>query len=133
MSSEVYNYLIKDSTLDKQFFMQEPTIEYDHEYLGFKTHKSKCNVKIWIINEHYAFVIFTDLGIGTSVTNASEQLVEEVYFKSITQLGIDKSNVAFSEMYQESKVEDLDLVIPTWKGNKVINVNWKNIAQIIRK
>lgn len=106
-----------------------PALDFEHSYIGFGTHPSKCNVKVWVFGM-YLFVLFTDLGKGTSVTNASEQLVTEVYSVIKMQSSFthfDKKDYFFAETY-EGKNEGVDLVIPVWKGETAIDVDWQHIG-----
>lgn len=104
-----------------------PAMQFNHDFKGFGTHRSTCNVKIWVCGEK-AFVLFTDLGRGTSVTNAAEQLVEE-----ITALYLPKFKRAFTffaETYQ-GKNEGVDLVCPEWAGDTVQAVSWVHIGKLL--
>ncbi len=50
---------------------------FDHKFKGFGWADSEIRVTIYVY-QGYNLVIFQDLGRGTSVTNASEQLATEV-------------------------------------------------------
>lgn len=109
---------------------KHPTQEFEHEYLGFGIHKSKCNVKIWNIDSSRRFILFTDLGIGSSVTNCAEQLIAEIYEAKFSNY--DKSLLFWAETYQDYPEESLDLIIPTWNNEKVEDIDWKYLATIKR-
>jgi hypothetical protein len=112
-----------------------PDFDIQHNFLGFGTHPSECNIKIWcfpynpnILNDgvfEKAFVLFTDLGKGTSVTNASEDLVEWVYYHFLIRL--KPEDCIFAETYQGKK-EGVDIVAPVWNKGKVIDVNWLHLG-----
>ena len=54
---------------------------FEHNFLGFGTHPSKCIIEIRD-GENQSFITFIDTDEGTSVTNASEQLANEVRGKA---------------------------------------------------
>lgn len=96
-----------------------------HHFKGLGTHPSVVNVKMWTFG-HLVFVLFTDIGNGTSVTNASEQLVEEIYFLYLTRF--KKEHCLFAETY-EGKNEAVDFVLPEWVHNRVISVDWLHFGK----
>lgn len=102
-----------------------------YKFKGFGIHNSECDVKIWFEKEK-AIVLFTDIGKGTSVTNASEQLVTEIYNGYLTKF--DKNNVMFMETYERDKrhrIEDVDIVVPVWQDGKAVDVNWFHLGKIV--
>ena len=105
----------------------ESDIEVVHEFLGFGRCKSECKVEIWMDNKH-AFVLLTDLGVGTSVTNASEQIITEVFNKYLGNKYLPE-DCSFSETYDRK--EGVDLVIPKWENKMVVSVDWKHIGKIL--
>lgn len=106
---------------------RKPNIVHDpYKFKGFGIHPSECKVEIWA-DETKAIILFTDLGKGTSVTNAAEDLVEKVYNKHLASYA--KENCTFFETYDRFKLENVDFIIPTWDGNKVTAVSWKPLAQ----
>lgn len=110
-----------------EFLSKEPRLDFDFDFEGFGKCKSKCNIKVWTIQEKQ-FVLLTDLGVGTSVTNASEIIITKLY-REVFRL-YHKEDLIFAEMYTEDREEDIDLIIPTWIHDKVTNVEWKNIGKI---
>jgi len=100
-----------------------------HGYLGFGRVVSNCQVEIWKLDEGRAVVLLTDMGQGTSVTNASETIITEVYEKHLK--GTDKTKCLFMETYPYDNA-DIDQVVPTWDGDQVISVNWVHIGKKIK-
>lgn len=66
------------------------TMEFDYEFKGFGRVPSKCDVKIYS-DQMGRYICFEDLGIGTSVTNASEQLASEI----INEMDFDPADCRF--------------------------------------
>jgi len=106
---------------------QRPANEFTHDFKGFGTHKSRCLVQIWR-GENCCAVLFTDLNIGTSVTNAAEQIIEEVYSQHLKQ-HYPRERCLFIETYD--KTEGLDIIVPKWDGERVYDVDWKHLGKII--
>ena len=98
-----------------------------YKYIGLHTFKSECKVEIWKQGKQ-AVVLFTDLGIGTSVTNASEKLVTEIYNLYLSDC--NPNECLFAETYD--KTEAIDVIVPTWKGFQVIGVDWFHLGKIIK-
>lgn len=94
---------------------------FQHEYEGFGTHPSKCMIYIKkVTNPRYSdtmFVCFEDLGEGTSVTNASEQLATEI----VKKMGLDPENTRFFETYDR---QQLDEITYSWKDLEASNPKW---------
>lgn len=94
---------------------------FQHEYKGFGIHPSKCMVYVKkVTNPRYGdtiFICFEDLGKGTSVTNASEQLATEI----VNKLSLDPFNVRFFETYDR---QQLDEVVYSWKDLKASKPKW---------
>lgn len=108
---------------------REPDIKFEEwNFKGFGIHPSTIMVKVWKLYSKI-FVLFIDIGKGTSVTNAAEQLVEEVfsYLSDTGLIGNPKEDFIFAETYQ-GKNEGVDLVIPEWKGGKVVDVEWCHLG-----
>lgn len=102
-------------------------LDFIHPFLGFRIHKSTVHVQVWYVG-NYAIVLLTDTGKGTSVTNAAEQIIEEIYVKYLTAFLV--CNCFFLETY--SKTEGIDLIIPHWTSRKSVSgVEWKHIGKII--
>lgn len=92
---------------------------YIHEYKGFGIHPSRC--KVYIMEEEgEIWVGFQNLGIGTSVTNASEQLATEI----VLQENLNPEICKFFEWYIETDGE-VSEVTYTWNGNTASNAQWK--------
>jgi hypothetical protein len=51
---------------------------FDHSFRGFGIHRSIVRVHL-LQYEELTVILFQDLGVGTSVTNASEQLATEIH------------------------------------------------------
>jgi hypothetical protein len=111
---------------------REPDIHLNpYKFKGLRTHNSECDVKIWFENDK-AIILFTDIGKGTSVTNASEQLVTEIYNSYLTKY--DKKNLMFMETYERNKrhkIEDVDVVVPIWQDNEAVDVNWFHLGKLM--
>lgn len=121
-------------TTDNKFLalQREADLIFNHEYLGFGIHKSECQVEIWMSIPtslgSSCLVLFTDLGKGTSVTNASEQLVSEIYNKYLIS-NYKKERCVFSETYDRKQI---DVIIPDWNNNVCERVTWKHLGMIIK-
>ena len=96
-----------------------------YRFKGYGNYDSECKVMIWH-NKDYHLVVFVDLGKGTSVTNASEQLVTEIYKKHL--IIYDKKECMFVETYDNIQY---DAISPTWQDDKVLNVNWFHLGKIV--
>lgn len=98
---------------------------YIHEYKGHGVFFSRCKVHIKE-EDGITFVGFEDMGEGTSVTNASEQLATEIVEKE----GLDFKNTRFFEWYPyydgevseviylwglDKQTDKLKAVKPEWK------------------
>lgn len=94
-------------------------------YKGYGNCNSYCKLEIWK-EEDKAVVLFTDINIGTSVTNASDILVTEIYNNFL--LDYDKKNCLFMETYDEAK--GVDIIVPKWKGSLVHDVTWIHLGKI---
>jgi hypothetical protein len=104
---------------DLPTLQRSPDMDFKHEYRGFGTFKSWCNVKIWKVDGK-AIILFTDR-YGTSVTNAAELLITEIYNQYLTHVPKDKC--LFIETYNYKRAS-YDIVIPRWTGDKVTDVDW---------
>ena len=109
--------------------MTESNLKLDpFKYKGFGGCDSECKVEIWIHDtKDYAFVLLTDLGVGTSVTNFAEGLITEVYKRFLQDF--KKDNCVFAETYDIE--EGVDRVIPEWDGETVTKVSWKHMGKIL--
>ncbi len=83
--------------------------EFIHEFKGFFHIPSKCVVKIFSeMNNPY--ICFEDIGEGTSVTNASEQLASEI----VNMLDFDPADCRFFETYRQYNYDSFDEIKYTW-------------------
>ena len=71
---------------------------FEHEYKGFGIHPSRCKVEIRE-RTNETFITFIEMDIGTSVTNASEQLADEIAPKA------NSKNIRFFERYIRTEIE----------------------------
>lgn len=111
---------------------KEPTKEFNYDFLGFGLYPSRCNVKMWHVGHDKWFVLFTDLKEGTSVTNASEQLVTEIFNNFLE--GRDKENIFFAESYDTNTSNgDIDAIIPEWHENTCMSVTWEYVGKLLNK
>lgn len=92
---------------------------YIHEYLGFGSHKSKC--KVYIKEEEKILIGFEDLNVGTSVTNASEQLATEIIKKE----NFNPKNIIFYEWYPQYDAEVSEIKYIWNENNIASNATWR--------
>ena len=93
--------------------------EFHHSYRGFRIHPSLCGVYI-IEEEGEIWIGFQNLGVGTSVTNASEQLATEI----VEQEGLNPEICRFFEWYPEYDKEVSEITYQ-WDGKVASNPQWK--------
>ena len=92
-----------------------------HHYMGFNIHPSTCRVYFKVIDDIYYFC-FEDMSVGTSVTNASEQLATEMTEK----YGLEPGSARFFETYYYPGEErTFDEIEYTWVGLIAENPRWK--------
>ena len=90
-------------------------LDFFHDYRGYGNCESVCRVTIWEDSEKNV-VLFTDEGKGTSVTNFSEHLANQMK-KHFT-----RSTIMFFETYKHNEhpdgityeVKDGQYCLPTW-------------------
>jgi hypothetical protein len=121
------NELIISDFKDALTVERKPDLLFIHQFKGFGINKSECKVEIWKLQDK-ALVLFTDTGKGTSVTNASEQLVTEIYNQYLIK-DYKPNQCLFSETYDRIQI---DIVLPNWQGNKCHRVGWKHLGKIIK-
>lgn len=110
----------------RKLLTTRPDTEYIHKYKGFGNCPSECQVNIWEIKGiHFVLVIN---GIGTSVTNAAEQLATEI--ASFHFSGVAKGKVVFAETYNNSFEIDIDMWDIVWNDNKAVHVEWKHLGKL---
>lgn len=103
-----------------------------HEYKGFGRVPSKCIVKI-ISDNNKNLICFEDIGEGTSVTNASEQLATEI----VDKFDLNPTNCRFFETYSQYNYDSFDEIIYNWAtiNGKFIakNPDWIPVTKDIKK
>jgi len=85
------------------------TKEFIHDYKGYGVHTSQCLVKMFT-DDGDTFICFIDMGVGTSVTNASEQLATEMVNKFILR----PEDCRFFETYRQYNYETFDEIEYSW-------------------
>lgn len=90
-------------------------MNFYHDYLGFGAIRSKCLVHIKTLDDK-KLILFEDIGLGTSVTNASEQIASEI----IEEMNYDHKNCRFFETYRQYNYDSFDEIEYTWtsKNNR---------------
>jgi hypothetical protein len=100
------------------------TQEFIHIFKGFGRVLSQCLVKIYS-DDGETYVCFIDLGEGTSVTNASEQLATEV----VNEYHLLPEDCRFFETYSQFDYDGFDEIEYKWEyinGEPVAkNPDWK--------
>ena len=89
--------------------MNKSTIEFLHDFKGFGRVPSKCRVLIEANNLNY-YICFQDLGNGTSVTNASEQLATEI----VDKMDFEPDDCRFFETYSQYNNDTFDEITYEW-------------------
>jgi len=77
------------------------TNEFIHEYKGYGVHQSQCLVKMYR-DDGEILICFVNMGVGTSVTNASEQLAKEI----TNEYDLHPENCRYFESYKEYSTFD---------------------------
>jgi hypothetical protein len=96
-----------------------------YDFKGYGGCKSKCKVSL-IKEEHHTIVVFTDIGMGTSVTNYSEHLATQIR----ELLGLDPTTTLWAEEYHAGKKEHtLDQIQYNWDedAGKYYAPKWRHI------
>jgi hypothetical protein len=91
---------------------------YIHEYKGFGIHPSACQVYI-MEEEGGIWIGFQDGNIGTSVTNASEQIASEIVGKE----NLNPEICRFFEWYPQYEGEVSEISYQ-WNGKNASNAKW---------
>lgn len=91
---------------------------FTHNFKGFGSFPSKCKVYIKVIDDIH-HICFEDLGIGTSITNASEQLATEIREK----YGLNPELCKFYETYNYDD-RTFDEIIYTWENGIARSPEW---------
>jgi len=110
---------------------RDPDLDFGHHFKGYGIHDSWVNIKMWAHGQQ-AIILITN-GEGTSVTNAAEQILTEVYNKSIKYQNFHHLNCVWIETYNPQK--GIDFIIPKWayKGLEpmVESVTWKHLGKLL--
>ena len=85
------------------------TKEFIHEFKGYGVHPSQCLVKMFT-DDGDTFICFIDMGVGTSVTNASEQLAQEI----VNKFDLRPDDCRFFETYKQYDYETFDEIEYSW-------------------
>lgn len=96
------------------------TKEFIYPFKGFGRVPSTCLVKIYE-DDGETMACFIDLGDGTSVTNASEQLATEI----VKEYHLNPVDCRFFETYQQYNYDDFDEIEYTWVNGKADSPEWK--------
>jgi hypothetical protein len=83
--------------------------EFIHEYRGYNIHPSKCQVRIYT-DDGETMICFIDLGVGTSVTNCSEQLAQEI----VNKHNLRPQDCRFFETYEQYEFDTFDEIEYEW-------------------
>jgi len=83
--------------------------QFEHDYTGWNGVRSRCNVMIFSDDGDH-FICFENLGIGLSVTNASEILAMQI----VAKFNFDPQDCRFFETYREYDNETFDEIEYTW-------------------
>ena len=86
------------------------TQEFIHVFKGFGRVSSQCLVRMYE-DDGETMICFVDLGDGTSVTNASEQLASEI----VNEYNLLPGDCRFFETYQQYNYEAFDEIEYEWK------------------
>lgn len=84
-------------------------MNFYYDYLGFGRIRSRCFVHIRIFRDK-KLILFEDIGFGTSVTNASEQLASEI----IQKMNYEHDDCRFFETYSQYDYDSFDEIKYTW-------------------
>lgn len=111
--------------------------KFTHNFLGFGIHKSSCEVEIYRKGDK-VFVLFVDTGHGTSVTNACELLVQEIYDRYLIGK-YKREDILFAETYKRDKKDlhrggimgAIDIIHVEWSDNTVIGVDWEFMGELV--
>lgn len=102
------------------------THEFEHNFLGENGVRSRCIVKIFS-DDGENFILFENIGIGVSVTNASELLASQI----VKKFHYHPGDCKFFETYQEYDYETIDEIEYSWIYNEIYdswvakNASWK--------
>ena|SRR5688572_26700294 len=103
-----------------------PTINRKADLAYINSMGCFCRVKIWKL-QHICFVLFLDEGIGRSVTNAAEHLVQSTYREHLREYS--QEYCIFAETYPDFD-RRIDIIIPVWEDDEVLKVTWKTLGTV---
>ena len=83
--------------------------EIVHSYKGYGRYPSKCLVRTFD-GEEGTYVCFIDIDLGTSVTNASEQLATEM----VEKFSLNPLTTRFFETYAINEYDTFDEITYNW-------------------
>jgi len=89
------------------------TQEFIHVFKGFGRVPSQCLVRIYS-DDGETMICFVDMGVGTSVTNASEQLASEI----VNEYHLSPGDCRFFETYSQYDYEYVDEIEYKWIFNE---------------
>jgi hypothetical protein len=113
------------------------TTQFNHDYLGYNGTRSRCNVLIFSDDGEH-FILFENLGIGTSVTNMSELLATQI----VAKMRFNPIDCRFFETYKEYDHETFDEIEYIWSKSFDVERNyfmeakhakWKPAPKYIRE
>jgi hypothetical protein len=84
--------------------------DFEHEFIAPNGVRSRCRVAI-IEDDGDKLILFEDIAIGMSVTNASELIATQV----VNKFGYEPSDCRFFETYREYDYDTLDEIEYTWE------------------
>ena len=76
--------------------------QFEHEFLGYGRVPSKCLVRIYS-DDGENYICFKDLGIGTSVTNDSENIASQI----VNKFNYQPSDCRFFETYDDETFDEI--------------------------
>ena len=89
-------------------------------FKGYWNCDSRCLVYKKTV-DGITYICFEDIGVGTSVTNASETIATEF----VKQFNLDPEKCRFYETYTHN--EDIDNVIYDWNNGVATSPKWRPI------
>lgn len=92
---------------------------HSFNWLG-RSHESICDVLVYSDDGEH-LICFREIGIGTSVTNASEQLAQEI----VAKLDLNPTDCRFFETYDD---EEYDEIVYEWIQGKTpagFTISWR--------
>jgi hypothetical protein len=108
---------------------RQPDLSFTHHFIGLRIHKSECKVEIWKLPTK-CVILFTDTNKGTSVTNAAEQLITEIYNQYLIK-DYKTNQCLFAETYDKVK-EGIDIILPEWHDNICEDIEWRHLGKFVK-